>query len=114
MDVIYDGECPFCTHYVTLLKLREKGIGVQLHDAREDQVRQRFPVIDDYDLNEGMLVLWQGRTYFGAEAVHIISAVSDNAPLGFMLKNECLSRALYPFFRFCRNSALFLKGVKPL
>lgn len=114
MDVIYDGECPFCSRYVTLLKLREKGIDVRLHDAREKTTLEKFPDAKSYDLNEGMLAIWLGDYYHGPDAIHIISALSSNAPLGFLLRNECTSRALYPFFRFCRNSALFVKGVKPL
>ena len=34
--VVYDGECPFCSSYVKLLRLREAAGSIVLLNARED------------------------------------------------------------------------------
>ena len=51
--VVYDGECPFCTAYVKLLRLREAAGKVELVNAREAdhpivlKVRDRGIVLDE-------------------------------------------------------------------
>src|SRR5438270_12416212 len=76
--VVYDGECPFCSRYVLLYQLRERGQRVHLIDARSsdpivDEVRAR-----DLDLNEGMVVRWRGQYYYGAEAMHLLATLAGD------------------------------------
>src|SRR6185437_10214690 len=53
--VVYDGQCPFCSSYVRLYRIRERGSRVSLIDARSahplvDEVRRR-----NLDLDRGMV-----------------------------------------------------------
>jgi hypothetical protein len=94
--------------------MRENGIDVRLHDARRSETRTQFPVLEQFDLNEGMLALWDGKWYHGDNAVLLISRLSKRAPLRSILKYEFASRWLYPVLRAGRNSVLKLRGRSPI
>ena len=54
--IVYDGQCPFCSRYVQLLRLRESLGRVELVNARH-----RGPIVDEVvraglDLDEGMIL----------------------------------------------------------
>lgn len=110
LDVIYDGECPFCSRYAAMVRLRERGITVRLHDAREPETFALFPEAARFDLDEGMLARWQGQWHHGEEAMLVISRLSRTAPLAGLMRHERLGAALYPVLRFGRNLALKIRG----
>ena len=114
LDLVYDGECPFCSRYAALVRLREQGIDVRLHDARRPETFQRFPEASRFDLDEGMLALWQGEWHHGEAAVHLVSRLSRRAPLARFLRHRRLARLAYPLLRAGRNAALRLKGKGPI
>ena len=107
LHVIYDGECPFCRSYVSLLRLREQ-FDVRLIDARkEPAAAARYGL----DLNEGMVVDLDGQVSHGAAAVSVLSRLSMTpGPLA----SERISRAVYPLLRFGRNLTLRFLGRRPL
>jgi predicted DCC family thiol-disulfide oxidoreductase YuxK len=72
MSIVYDGECPFCRCYVTLMKLRTAVGKVELVDAREGGDTVRRLTQQGYDLNEGMAVIYASRVYYGKDAVVVI------------------------------------------
>jgi predicted DCC family thiol-disulfide oxidoreductase YuxK len=110
LDVIYDGECPFCSRYATMVRLRERGIDIRLHDAREKGTFAAFPEARSYDLDEGMLARWNGRWYWGPDAMLVISQISGSAPLAALMRNPRASRLAYPVLRAGRNLTLRLLG----
>ena len=113
--IIYDGDCPFCTRYVALTELRRTVGDVRLVDARTD-----LPLSDELkdrglDLNDGMVVLHEGRTHFGGDATHVLALLSEKRSfvakfLGALFKNRGVSRAIYPLLRFGRNITLRALG----
>ncbi|MCC5979614.1 MAG: DUF393 domain-containing protein [Salinarimonas sp.] len=107
LRIIYDGECPFCSRYAAYQRLREE-YTVRLVDAREEP-----ELADSYglDLNEGMIVDLEGRIHFGADAVCLLSRLSQRPGL---LRHERVAKALYPFLRFGRNMTLRFLGRKPI
>lgn len=119
MTVIYDGDCPFCASYVTLMNLRKAVGRVKLVDARSGD-----PIVADVqrtglDLNEGMVAIYGGKTYYGSDALALITALSnDGGPpqrlLKLLLKNPTRARLLYPAMRGGRRIALRLLGKKPI
>lgn len=111
LDLIYDGECPFCSNYVELVRLRERAGKVHLHNARDPEVRKRFPEIAAYDLDTGMMARWRGEWFHGAEAVHLISTLNRAAPLALLLASKRKARLLYPLLRAGRRCALLLRGI---
>lgn len=78
ITVIYDGDCPFCTSYVSMMRLREAVGEVELVDARGNDPRVRDVRRAGHDLDAGMVVLWQDRVFFGDGAVHLLAMLSQD------------------------------------
>jgi len=113
IKIIYDGECPLCQNYVRLVKLREIIDDVQLIDARTNP--DYVSAMNDKGLNidQGMLVVYGDALYYGADAMHILSMLSNpkswiNAFIAFFFKNKTLAKLLYPICKAFRNAVLFI------
>ena len=119
MTVIYDGECPFCSNYVRLMALRKATGKVELVDARSDDPRVRDVQKQGFDLNEGMAALYGGKTYYGSDAIVLISVLAGGGSifkraLSGLLRNPKRARFLYPYMKFGRNITLRALGRKPI
>ena len=120
ISIIYDGQCPFCSSYVQLLRIRDSLGTVSLIDARTspDEVLLEIKAAG-LDLDEGMVVKIDDRMYSGAEAIHVLASVSTkfgmfNRINGFIFRSARLSRLIYPLMRTCRNAALKILGRKKI
>jgi len=103
LRIIYDGDCPFCSRYVALLRLREH-VGVEMVDARRNPaLAQQYGL----DLNEGMIADLDGRVHHGAEAMWLLSTMARR-PGPFASKT--FVRFAYPVLRAGRNATLKLLG----
>ena len=108
MNIIYDGECPFCSQFVKFLRIRKSlNEPVELIDARSDDPLA-IAAARKYDLDEGMLVQLGGRDYYGSEAINILSLLSTktgffNRFIGIAFSNKKAARILYPFMKFSSN-----------
>ncbi len=117
--VVYDGDCPFCSAYVRMVRLREAAGEVRLLDAREDH-----PIVHELkarglDFDEGMALKIGDAVYHGDECVHQLAMMSGPSGLFnrfhvWVFKSEARSRALYPFLRSGRNLALRLLGKRKI
>lgn len=124
LTVVYDGECPFCSSYVHMTRLKDAFGTVELVSAREHD----HPIIkklwkDGFDLDDGMAAVVKGKggdeVYYGADAVNYLTITSTksgffNRLMKVMFTNKVSIKFAYPFMRFGRNSALFVKGTKQL
>ena len=115
MIVIYDGQCPFCTSYVKLVRLREAVGRVALIDVRSEGIAATVDRELGLDLNDGMLAVYAGRAYYGAEAMNLLSTLTSrsgllNCAIAAAFRSEPAARALYPFMRAGRGAALRLLG----
>ncbi len=119
ITIVYDGDCPFCSAYVRMVRLRRAVGDVVLLDAREGG-----PVVAGlweagYDLDQGMAMLIGGEVHYGADCIHrmaLLSTPSDwfNRLNAVILRSRTASKFLYPVLRFCRNTALRFRGRPPL
>lgn len=117
--VVYDGECPFCTAYVRLLRLKGAVAPVTLVDAR-----QRPDVIAEVksrglDINKGMLAIYGARIHAGGDAMTLLSLLSTpsgllNGAMAWLFASPRRSATLYPVLRSGRGLALRLLGRKPI
>ena len=112
LDIYYDGECPFCSSFVKMSRLKS------MYDVSLFNLRDLPDKAEDFakrgcDVDEGMIVQLNDEIYFGYEAVHIIAVLSnENKVLGrvynLLFSNRVFVRFLYPFMRAGRNFTLFL------
>jgi predicted DCC family thiol-disulfide oxidoreductase YuxK len=114
ITIVYDGQCPFCSHYVKMVRLREAFGEVKLVDARSDDPDAR-EARRLFDLDDGMAARSGGRWYHGADCMNMLSLASGPSSLGNRLIARLFidrdrSRALYPFLKAGRNLALRLLG----
>ena len=119
VTIIYDGECPLCSHYITRLRLIEKFGAVELVDAREASEAVRSWWAQGYDIDEGMIVVVDGAVHYGAEAALMLARLSSNDTLTGKLYHWTLShppvaRLAYPLMKACRRIALRINGRKGL
>ena len=113
--VIYDGECPFCSAYVRMVRLREAAGTVHLLDARSDH-----PIVNELkasglDFDEGMALKIGDAVYHGDACVTRLAMMSGSSGffnrLHFWVFSDAKrTKFLYPFLRTGRNFALRLLG----
>jgi hypothetical protein len=115
LTIIYDGECPFCSSYVTLLRIRQNVGSVDLLDAR------KFPeLVSDlcnrgFMLDEGMIVIYERKMYFADDAIHVLSMLSTgsgffNKLVAVAFRKQSRAAVIYPALRSCRNLTLKILG----
>ena len=113
--IVYDGQCPFCSRYVKLVRLRESLGQVRLVNAREGG-----PIVEELrragvDLDEGMALKLDGRLYHGHDCLHMLALLSTpsssfNRLNAALFRSPRAARLLYPVLRAGRNTALRLLG----
>lgn len=116
--IVYDGDCVFCQNYVRFMRLRETVGPVELLDARSGDPRVVAFRRQGYDLNEGMLFVFDDRVYHGDEAVNLLAILSSPSSLFGWLNRAILSsrvaaRLIYPVLKLGRRITLRLRG-RPL
>ena len=117
--IVYDGECPFCSRYVKMLRLRDAIGGVELVDARMEHPAVRLLNERNIDLDEGMALVQNGQISHGAECVHKIALLTTSSGIfnrlnAWIFRSARVSRLLYPFLRFGRNMTLRILGRRQL
>ena len=113
--VVYDGDCPLCSSYVSMTRLTKAVGGPTLVNARERPELVRALAESGVNLDAGMAVYYQGRLYVGSDAVHLLALLTTpvdlaNRVAAAVLGRPSLARALYPFLRAGRNLLLKLKN----
>ncbi|MEE2691395.1 MAG: DCC1-like thiol-disulfide oxidoreductase family protein [Pseudomonadota bacterium] len=117
--VVYDGECPFCSAYVRMVRLRDAAGKVHLLNAREEH-----PVVaqlkgEGFDLDEGMALKIGDAVYHGDECMHQLALMSGPSGLFnrfhfWVFKSPRRAKFLYPSLRAGRNLALRLLGRRKI
>lgn len=113
--IVYDGECPFCSEYVKMVRLREAVGKVTLINARDDHPAVAFAVSKGVDLNEEMALIMNGEIYSGPDCMHRIALMSTgagpfNALMVRVFSSPRTAHFLYPILRTGRNLTLALMG----
>jgi predicted DCC family thiol-disulfide oxidoreductase YuxK len=112
--LIYDGDCPFCSHYVSWLRL-QAAAEVSLVDARATPAALEMARAGGYDLNEGMLLYLDGAFYHGADCLHRLALLTTrstgfNRMTRWLFRSPRIARISYPVLRAGRNLTLRLMG----
>ncbi|MDO5632170.1 MAG: DCC1-like thiol-disulfide oxidoreductase family protein [Paracoccus sp. (in: a-proteobacteria)] len=116
IEIVYDGECPFCTDFTRVVALRRLG-EVALIDARGTDPRVT-EIGAGLDLNQGMAVRHNGRVLFGADAMALLLALSPpRGPwkvLPWFFATPRRAWLAYPVLRAGRNIVLRLLGRRQI
>ena len=117
--IVYDGGCPFCTAYVSYVRLRDSAGPVQLLDARQGGEWVRLTERLGLDLDQGMVLFFGGNAYHGGDCMHMIAVLSSPSGLfnrvsAALLRRRRVARFIYPALRGARNVSLRLLGRRRL
>ena len=114
--IIYDGECPVCTRYVQMVRLKQVHGEVRLVNARsENSELVDWVCSEGYLIDDGMVVLYGDRVYYGADAIAFISLVTTsssilNKSISLMFRCKWLGKFIYPVLVLLRRMLLILLG----
>jgi len=113
--ILYDGECPVCSRYVALTRLRSLRPDIAVLDARRNPAIVAELRSQGYDVNEGVIVKLGSRIHIGAAATRLLSDLSSQNPIVrrwavYALIGGPWSESVYPALRTCRNGLLRLLG----
>jgi len=112
--IVYDGECPFCSSYVQLYRIR-RHTRVHLIDARMPDPLVTEVKARGIDLDAGMAVRFNDRLYHGAEAMNLLAVLGSgdtffNVANRILFRHARLARLLYPVLVWGRLLTLRLLG----
>lgn len=107
----YDKQCPFCSKYANLLKLKEN-FEINLKDAREN-LDEISVLCKNLDINDGFIVIYKNDCFQGAKALEFLNrAVDKTTILGklhfFFAYENIFSKFLYKTLFILRKIALFI------
>lgn len=119
VQIIYDGDCPFCANFMRLSRLRQAAGRVELIDARSDHPLVARARAAGLDLDEGMAMLRNGRWSHGDQVLNEIALMSTPSTAFNRLNARLFSdpdraRRWYPALRAGRNLALRLLGRRKI
>ena len=113
--VIYDGDCPVCTQYVQYMRLKESVGTVSLLNAREHPEVVEQLLVAGFNLDDGFVGEYAGKTYYGPDCLHLLALLSTNSGCfnrinALIFRNPTATRLLYPILRLGRNTLLRILG----
>ncbi len=109
--LVYDKECPACSFYCALVRIRESVGNLVLVDARDPSPLMEEITAAELDIDQGMVLIVGDRLYYGADAIHALSIMGTrsgvfNRVTYWCFKSKTVSRVLYPILRAGRNLLL--------
>lgn len=119
VEIFYDGDCPFCTRYMQLYRLRDAGVDIVLSDVRTLPAQRSAFLAAGVDLDAGMVVRYQERDYMGSEAMALLAQLGSdkdwfNRANARLFRRSQRAQRLYPWLVRGRNLALRLLGRPPI
>jgi predicted DCC family thiol-disulfide oxidoreductase YuxK len=117
--LIYDGECPICNNAAQALKIRKAVGNFIIINARTNNPLVLEAKNHGYDLDEGLLVKYQGQFYYGKDGMHILAILGSKSNLfnkinSTLFRSKILLTILYPVLKFIRRCLLMILGVKKI
>jgi predicted DCC family thiol-disulfide oxidoreductase YuxK len=121
LALIFDRDCPVCTAYSCNVDVDQgQASGIRRINARDgDDSLVRMAKEAGLDLDDGMVVVHQGKLYHGADALNIMARLAPARGLGNRLNklffsNRTVARLSYPLLRAGRNTLLKLLDRKKI
>lgn len=119
IKIIYDGACPFCSSYISLVRLKTVVKSIELIDARKNREYVHRMKEAGMDINRGMLVVYSNRLYYGPDAMNILAMLSVESGIlrklvNFPFRFSTTARMVYPICRIARDIALLVLRRKKI
>jgi predicted DCC family thiol-disulfide oxidoreductase YuxK len=113
--IAYDGDCPFCSAYVSLIRLRDAVGPVELLNIRISPEVATELTEQGFDLDKGMVLKLNGEYFYGEDCVHRLALLSTSSGIfnsinAFVFRHKVASALLYPVLKAGRRMALMLLG----
>ncbi len=115
IQLVYDKQCPACSYYVQLARVRDTVGELELVDARRDSKVMAQITERGLDIDQGMVLIMDDTLYYGADAIHMLALISTRS--GFFNRltyrvfgSRAVAGVLYPILRSLRNLLLKLLG----
>ena len=113
--LVYDKECPVCHAYCQQVRIDESAGELMVVDARAQSQIVREITARGLDIDQGMVLTRNGELYYGPDAIHQLSLLSDRRNMfnrlnHWIFRSEARSRVLYPILRDLRNLLLKILG----
>lgn len=114
IKLYYDHECPFCKEYSKYVELR-KTFDIEIINAREELEKINAFKNKGFDINDGMIIEYEGDIFQGSDAIKIIdkyilkkSAV--DIFLSFIVHIPGFKLIIYPVVKAVRIVTLKILG----
>lgn len=113
--ILYDGECPVCGEYLSLLKIRELVDEVQLVNARDRPDLVESLRAAGYEINDGIVLVHDGGIVYGASALSVIAQLGEsrrtlNRASAALFRVPVVGAVLYSVLKAGRKLLLRLLG----
>ncbi len=114
--LLYDGDCPYCRMYARKSGFRTPaGKRLRRIDGRKAPELVAGLRRDGCDLEDGMILVLEGRRYQGAEAMAVLGSMTTgtdwfNRLMRWFGSNSERARFFYPWFRRLRQAGLRVTG----
>lgn len=113
--IYYDGDCPFCAHYVRYTRVSDAAGKPRLVNVREHAEERKRLEARGLNLDKGMVVEIDGQLHSGARAMHMLTLMSTpsslfNRLVSRLFRSPLLASLLYPLLRAGRAAALLMLG----
>ncbi len=116
--LVYDGDCPFCRRYATMIRLRDD-YRMTLINARENHPLVEEIRAMEVKLDKGMVLKIHGRYYHGDRCLHILALMGDDQGIfsqvtRFLFGHPALAAIFYPALALGRQLTLSILRRQPL
>jgi predicted DCC family thiol-disulfide oxidoreductase YuxK len=117
--LVYDDDCPVCSNYVQMLRIRESIGELKLVNARDGGELVDEITAKGINLDQGMVLIMDGKTYYNSDTIHALALISSPSGIVnrfnyWIFKSKYRSYFLYPILRFLRGVLLTILGKKKL
>ena len=119
--LVYDGDCPFCSASAQMVRIRQSVGNLHILNARESADHPVMTEIaaQNLDLNQGIVVKFEGRLYHGKDALHLLALIGSetgwlNRLNVALFRNKAVVDMAYPVLKGVRNLMLKILGKHAL
>ncbi len=114
--LLYDGDCIYCRTYARKARIRtHSGERLRFIDGRKAPQLVEELRRDGCDIEDGMILILEGRRYQGAEAMEVLGSLATepgwvNRLTRWVGSKSERARFLYPWFQRLRRVSLWMAG----